>query len=174
MNESETNTKYYIIFDISTFTKNTFDLWKLLLHFFFFFLPNKSYSNFFFLSLLISTANTHVNPSQSARWSFLIWDLLLRTLGAYILTHFSHVWPFATPWTVAHQSIGFFRQEYWSGLPYPSPGDLSNPGVEPASLVSPVLAGRFFNTRATWEAQEHWDISELCRKIEWKIEGLKV
>ena len=43
---------------------------------------------------------------------------------------------------VAHQSIGFFRQEYWSGLPYPSPGDLPNPGVEPASLVTHVLAAR--------------------------------
>ena len=43
---------------------------------------------------------------------------------------------FATPWTVAHQappSIEFFRQEYWSGLPFPSPGDLPHPGIEPGS-----------------------------------------
>ena len=43
---------------------------------------------------------------------------------------------FATPWTVAYQappSIGFFRQEYWSGLPFPSPGDLPDPGIEPGS-----------------------------------------
>ena len=42
----------------------------------------------------------------------------------------------ATPWTVAHQaplSMGFSRQEYWSGLPFPSPGDLPNPGIEPKS-----------------------------------------
>ena len=39
---------------------------------------------------------------------------------------------------------GFFRQEYWSGLPFPTPGDLSNPGVKPTSFVSPALAGRFF------------------------------
>ena len=42
----------------------------------------------------------------------------------------------ATPWTVAHQaplSMGFSRQEYWSGLPFPSPGDLPNPGIEPGS-----------------------------------------
>ena len=48
----------------------------------------------------------------------------------------SHVRLFATPWTVAHQaplSIGFSRQEYWSGLPFPSPGDLPNPGIEPRS-----------------------------------------
>ena len=53
---------------------------------------------------------------------------------------------FATPWTVAHQahlSTGFSRQEYWSGLPFPSPGDLPDPGVEP---MSPVLAGRFFTS----------------------------
>ena len=56
-----------------------------------------------------------------------------------------------TPWTVACQaplSMGFSRQEYWSGLPCPPPGDLSDPGTEPTSLMSPSLAGRFFTTRA--------------------------
>ena len=47
----------------------------------------------------------------------------------------SRVWLFSTPWTVAYQapSMGFSRQEYWSGLPFPSPGDLPNPGIEPGS-----------------------------------------
>ena len=48
----------------------------------------------------------------------------------------SHVRLFATPWTIAYQgplSMGFSRQEYWSGLPFPSPGDLPNPGIEPRS-----------------------------------------
>ena len=48
----------------------------------------------------------------------------------------SHVRLFATPWTVAYQallSMGFSRQEYWSGLPFPSPGDLPDPGIEPRS-----------------------------------------
>ena len=48
----------------------------------------------------------------------------------------------ATPWTVAHWAplfMGFFRQEYWSGLPFPPPGDLPHPGIEPASLASPEL-----------------------------------
>ncbi|CAN0491905.1 unnamed protein product [Rangifer tarandus platyrhynchus] len=49
-------------------------------------------------------------------------------------------------------SMGFSRQEYWSGLPCPPPGDLPNPGIEPASLMSPALAGGFFTTSATWEA----------------------
>ena len=56
---------------------------------------------------------------------------------------------FATPWTVACQAplpMEFSRQEYWSGLPFPPPGDVPTPGIKPASLVSPALAGRFFTT----------------------------
>ena len=58
------------------------------------------------------------------------------------------------PWTVARQaplSLGFSRQEHWSGLPFASPGDHPNPGIKPASLRSPALAGRFFTTSAIWE-----------------------
>ena len=61
----------------------------------------------------------------------------------------SHIWLFATALTAACQaplSMGFPRQEYWSGLPFPSPGDLSNPGIETRSPVAPALAGEFFNT----------------------------
>ena len=59
------------------------------------------------------------------------------------------VQPFATPWTVACQAplpMEYSRQGYWSGLPIPTPGDLPDPGIEPASLASPALAGRFFTT----------------------------
>ena len=55
----------------------------------------------------------------------------------------------ATLWSVAHQaplSMGFPRQEYWSELPFPSPGDFPDPGIKPASSVSPALASRFFTT----------------------------
>ena len=52
------------------------------------------------------------------------------------------------------------RQEYWSGLLFPSPGDLSDPRIEPTSLKSPVLADRIFPTSATWEAQ--LELSLLC------------
>ena len=69
-----------------------------------------------------------------------------------MLSCFSRVQHFATPLTRAREaplSMGFSRQEYWSGLPCPPPGDLSNPGIEP---ISPALAGGFFTTSATWEA----------------------
>jgi len=48
--------------------------------------------------------------------------------------------------------MGFSRQEYWSGLPCPPPGDLPNPGIEPASLTSPALPGKFLTINTTWEA----------------------
>ena len=59
----------------------------------------------------------------------------------------SHVQLFTTPWTVACQaalSMEFSRQEYWSGLPFPTPGDLPDLGIELKSLASPTLASRFF------------------------------
>ena len=62
-----------------------------------------------------------------------------------VLSCFSCVQLFVTPWTVAHQaplSLGFSRQEHWSGLPCPPPGDLPDPGTEPASLMSPALQVR--------------------------------
>ena len=70
--------------------------------------------------------------------------LTLTTIVLCVLCHCSHVWLFVTLWTVAHQaslSLGFSRQEYWSGLPCPTPWDLPNPGIEPMSFTSPVLAG---------------------------------
>ena len=59
------------------------------------------------------------------------------------------------PWAVAHQdplSIKFSRQEHWSGLPFPAPGHLPNPGIEPKSLVSPALTDRILYHCPTWEA----------------------
>ena len=72
---------------------------------------------------------------------------------------FSHVQLFATLWTKARKaplSMGFSRQEYCSGLSYPPPGDLSNPGIEPVSYA-PALAGEFFTTSDTWEAHILYD-----------------
>ena len=73
-----------------------------------------------------------------------------------MLSRFSRVGPFATLWTAAHQgplSLGFSRQEYCSGVPYPPPGDLPDSGIELVTLKSPALADRFFTASATWEAQ---------------------
>ena len=88
-------------------------------------------------SLQGKTASTHLHLSSS--------------LVVVVVSSFSHIWLFATPRTVARQaplSLGFLRQEYWSELSFPSPGDLPQPGTEP---TSPALAGRFSMDWATWE-----------------------
>ena len=75
---------------------------------------------------------------------------------ARALSHFSPVRLCATLCTVACQaslSMGILQARYWNALPCPPPGDLPNPGTDPTSLTSPALTGRFFTTRATWEAQ---------------------
>ena len=78
-----------------------------------------------------------------------------------VLCRLSHVWRFVTLWTVAHQaplSMGFSRQEYCHGFSCPPPGYLPDPVIEPATLASPALAGRFFTTSDTWE---EWDLIKL-------------
>ena len=70
-----------------------------------------------------------------------------------VLSRFSRVLLFVTPWTIAFQvslSMGFLRQEYWSWLPCPPPGDRLDPGVKPVSLVSCTVS-EFFTTSAAWE-----------------------
>ena len=70
-----------------------------------------------------------------------------------VLSRFSCVWLFVILWTIGHQaplSMGFSRQKYWSDLPCPPPGDLPDPGIKSASLMSPTLAGGFFTTNATY------------------------
>ena len=88
-------------------------------------------------------------------WSFRsAWELAFPHVC--VLSHFSCVWLFVTPWTVARQaplSMGFPRQEYCSGLTFPPQGDLLDKGIKPSSLMSPALAGRFFTNSPTWEAQ---------------------
>ena len=71
-----------------------------------------------------------------------------------MLNHFSRDRLFVTLWAVALQallSMGFSRQEYWSGLSFPSPGDLPDPGIEPASLMSPALAGGLLLLAPAWK-----------------------
>ena len=79
---------------------------------------------------------------------------------SFVPSGFSHVWLFAIRWTIVRQaplSMGFSRQESWSGLPCLPPGDLPNPGIEPESLASSALAGGFFTASTTLEA-----LSLLC------------
>ena len=72
-----------------------------------------------------------------------------------VLSRFSRVQLFAMLWTVVPLSMGFSRQEYWSGLPCHPPENLPNPGIKPESLMSPELAGWFFTTSTTWEARRN-------------------
>ena len=87
-----------------------------------------------------------------------------KTLVLFLVSHLGDKWQVATLSLPCAQScltllqphglyMGFSRQEYWSGFPFPTPGNLPNPGIKPVSLVSPVLAGRIFFTISTpWEA----------------------
>ena len=84
-------------------------------------------------------------------------------------SHSSHARPCGLEPARFHLSMGFSRQEYWSGLPWPSPGDLPDPGIEPRSLASLGLTGGFFTTRATWKPL-------LCRLVPpkgWKASTLQ-
>ena len=85
----------------------------------------------------------------------------------------SRVRLFVTTWAVARQSplsMQFSRQEYWSMLPFPPPGDLPNPGIEPTSLVVPVLAGGFFTTEPPGKPcydTSIWNFLELPHEVFW-------
>ena len=77
------------------------------------------------------------------------------TVRECVLSPFSCVQLFVNLWTVAYQaplSMGFSRQEYWSGLSCPPPGDRPNPGIELTSLMSSAMAGGFLTTDTIWEA----------------------
>ena len=78
----------------------------------------------------------------------------------------SHVCLFVILWTVAHQallSMEFSRQEYWRGLPFPTLGDLPNPGIEPASHESSALAGSFFTTEPPGKPQKGQEWANLIQ-----------
>ena len=74
--------------------------------------------------------------------------------------------PSGKPKSQASLSVGFSRQEYWSGLPFPPPGDLANPGIKPKSLRSPALADGLFTTSAIWEAPNLDSSSSLSQNEE--------
>ena len=96
-------------------------------------------------------------------------------MHAYVLSHFSHVRLFVTPWIVTHQapiSMRFSRHEYWRGLPCPPPEYLPNLVFEPMSFMSPALASRFFTTSITWKAHKTQISCEKCVSICFQYEYL--
>ena len=98
----------------------------------------------------------------------LFYNCLLSTRA--VLSRFSRVCLFETPWAVSHQaplSMGFSRQEYWSGLPCPPPGDLPHSGIKLMSLKSPTLAGGFFTTEPPRKPKQQdqymaWRTERVC------------
>ena len=85
-----------------------------------------------------------------------------------VLISFSHVWLFATLWIVARHaplSTGFSKQEHCSGLPCTLPGDLTNPGIKPASLMSSALAGGFFTISIIWERHSVSSVAQSCPNL---------
>ena len=104
------------------------------------------------LGLEESLKKEEINEFNKYCRTLCIWILsqFSRTLNVVhvrMLSHFSCAWLFATLWTIARQaplSMWFSRQKHWSRLPFPSPGYLPNPEIDPAFLMSPALAGVFF------------------------------
>ena len=91
-----------------------------------------------------------------------------------MLNCFSHVQLFAILWTIARQaplSMGFSRQEYWTGLPCRPPGDLPDPGIKLISLRSPALSGGFFTTSAIWEAHIYTSGKSYIHTTIYKIDN---
>ena len=104
--------------------------------------------------LIINTICILILSKPCTHWINLYWSwftIFLCAVGFCLccVFVFSHVWIFMTLWTIDFQaplSIGFFRQENWNELPFPTPGDLPDSGIKPSFLVSLSLAGRFFTT----------------------------
>ena len=94
-----------------------------------------------------------------------------------VLSRFSRVQLFVTPWTVTCQvllSIGSSRQEHESGLLCPPPGDLPDPGIEPVSPAPPALTSGFFTASATWEAQNLQDATKAVLRRKFTVKQVKV
>ena len=101
---------------------------------------------------LFQDNNSKTNALQWSQWNLV--DSPLFHTCTRVPSRFCRVRLCVTLWTVARQAplpMGFSRQEYWSGLPCPPPGNLSDPGIEPTSLMSPALVGGFFTTSTDWK-----------------------
>ena len=109
------------------------------------------------MSHVLSTSSTQLGQGPAVLRPILLFHCFrFLTLGSHVYLVFplfmcvlSHVRLFATPQSVACQAplpLGFPKKEYWSGLPFPPPGDLPDSGFKPVSLASPTLGGRFCTT----------------------------
>ena len=109
----------------------------------------------------------HILLSRSKPW-------ILPILKGSCAQSLSPVWFSTVPWAVACQhplSMEFSSQEHWNGLPFPSPGDHPNSGIQPTSLALPTLAGRFFTTSITWEAPQGEGITQMHKHQETEVMG---
>ena len=108
-------------------------------------------------SVLLEITELKQRAALISNFAFLLYDVTpTLTYCACVLSRFSHIRLHATLWTVAgHAPLfkRFSRQEYWSELPCSPPRDIPDPGIEPAFLMIPALAGGFFTTSNTWENQ---------------------
>ena len=99
--------------------------------------PGEGNGNPLYYSCLENAMDRGACYVQTSTWMRIITKIIITSI--YIAVYsLGHVWLFAISWTVAHHaslSMGFPRQEYWNGLPFPSPGDLPNPGNESMSLT---------------------------------------
>ena len=114
-----------------------------------------------------------MKPEVDSDWEHGVIETEMGLEGSFFLVSVcaSHSVMFVTPWTVAHQaplSMGFSRQEYWSGLPFPSPGDLPNPGIKPGSpalqadsLPSEPPCKPLFLVRIMFMAMRRWEGQKL-------------
>ena len=108
-----------------------------------------------------SKSSVHCIGVGICSWCYLMLHVCVRS-------HFSRVWLFAIPWTVARQaplSMGFSRQEYCGGLPCPPPGDLPDPGIEPASPASPALQVNFYHWATSSKTLCMQAVPDMCALI---------
>ena len=149
-----------IVFIVIIDTFQFISLYHLILGFLFFppFLPEKSHPYFFLywrpslLDYFLTIWNTCFRIFFYLKTILLRYNWHTNCIHIHVLRHFSHVQLCVTLWTVTYQaplSMGFSRQEYLSGLPFPSPGDLPDPGFEPGYSA---LRADFFTVWATKEA----------------------
>ena len=121
---------------------------------------------------------TKATVTELVGWGALVLEILAWVLmSVYVLSRFCHVWPFVTPWTVACQaplSMGFSKQEYGSELPWYSPGNLPNPGIEPVSSATPTLqVTTFTNLSSLICAMRSWSDSLLTQNCAFSSDIIK-